>query len=144
MNKKSFDDIFAVFLITYALAAFSYEKYMPEEIMKLVHAAAFAAFAVSWLGLSFKNGKRKSVIFPIFTILFWVLPRVVVYLANDGPKVFRMSIIMYVLSEFSDFLTFVPIKITAGAAGISVYGAMAVILLLCAACYLCGVFTEED
>lgn len=63
MNKKSFDDILAVFLITYALAVFSYEKYMPEIIMKFMQAVTFVLFAISWLWLSFKNGKRKGVAF---------------------------------------------------------------------------------
>lgn len=144
MNKKSFDDILAAFLITYALAAFSFEKYVPEKIIKLMQALAFIAFALSWLWLSFKNGKRKGAAFPIFAAAFWLLPQVVIYLANSGPEIFRMSIIMYVLSEFSDLLTVVPMKITGNAVGISAYGAMAVILLLCAACYLFGVFTEED
>lgn len=144
MNKKSFDDILTAFLITYALAAFNFEKYVPEKIMKLMQAAVFIAFAVSWLWFSFKNGKRKSAAFPIFAAAFWVLPQIIIFLANGGPEVFRMSIIMYVLSEFSDLLTVVPMKITGNAAGISAYGAMAVILLLCGASYLFGIFTEAE
>lgn len=144
MNKKSFDDILAAFLITYALAAFSYEKYIPEGIMKFVQAVTFVAFTVVWLWNSFKNGKRRSMAFPIFTVVFWILPPVIIYLANDGPEIFRMSIIMYVLSELSDLIIVVPMKLTAGAVGISVYGAMAVMLSICAACYLFGVFMEED
>ncbi len=144
MNKKSFDDILAAFLITYALAAFSYEKYMPEGIMKFLQAMVFVAFAAVWFWNSFINGKRKGRAFAIFAAAFWILPPVIIYLANDGPEIFRMSIIMYVLSELSDLLIVVPMKAAASAVGVSAYGAMAVILLICAACYLFGVFTEED
>lgn len=144
MNKKSFDDILAVFLITYALAVFSYEKYMPEIIMKFMQAVTFVLFAISWLWLSFKNGKRKGVAFPIFAVFFWIFPQLIIYFANNGPEIFRMSVTMYVLSEFSDLLTTVPMKITGSVAGISAYGAAAVILLLCTACYLFGMLIEED
>lgn len=144
MDKRSFDDILVSFLITYAFAAYSYEKYVPEGIMKFMQAVTFVAFVAVWLVNSFKNGKRKGVIFPIFAAAFWLLPQIIIYLANNGPEVFRMSITMYVLSEFSDLVTVVPMKITGSVVGISAYGAMAVILLLCAACYVFGVFTEED
>lgn len=144
MNKKSFDDILAVFLITYALAAFSYEKYMPEGIMKFMQAITFVLFAAAWLWNSFKSGKRKGVAFPIFAVFFWIFPQLIIYFANNGPEIFRMSVIMYVLSEFSDLLTTVPMKITGSVVGISAYGAATVILLLCAACYLFGMLIDED
>lgn len=144
MDKRAFDDILAAFLITYALAAFSFEKYIPDKIAEFMQALVFIAFALSWLWLSFKNGKKSGAAFPIFAAAFWLLPQLIIYIANNGPEIFRMSIVMYVLSEFFDFLTVVPMKITGSAAGISAYGAMAVILLLCAVCYLFGLFMEED
>lgn len=143
-NKKVFDDMLTAFLISYALAAFSCEKYVPENIMKPFMAVILAAFFGVWLWYSYKNGKRKSVIFPIFAVLFWVLPKVVIFLANDGPEVFRMSIIMYVLSEFSELIFDTAMKTVSGIFGISAVGAAAVLLLVCAASYLFGMFTEEE
>lgn len=128
----------AAFLITYAFAAFSFEKNMPESIMKIYSAVVFAVFAAAWLWFSYKSGRRKGRKFPIFTVLFWLLPQIVIYLADNGPEVFRMSIIMYVLSEFLMMLTNVPPQILGNAAGITVPAAIIVILLLCGAAYTSG------
>lgn len=144
MKAKLYDDILGAFLITYAAASFSFEKYMPEKIAKFLQAVCFIAFAGLWLGLSFKNGRQKGIAFPIFTAMFWLLPQLIIYLANSGPEVFRMSVTMYVLSEFSELLANVPIKITGEIAGTSAFGAAAIILLLCGACYFFGRFWAEE
>ena len=128
----------AAFLITYALAALGFEKNMPESIMKIYSAVVFAVFAAAWLWFSYKSGLRKGRKFPIFTVLFWLLPQIVIYLADNGPEVFRMSIIMYVLSEFLMMLTNVPPQIMGNAVGITVPSALIVILLLCGAAYVSG------
>lgn len=127
------------FLITYALAAFSFEKNMPESIMKIFSPVIFAVFAAAWLWFSYKSGRRNGRKFPIFTVLFWLLPQIVIYLADNGPEVFRMSIIMYVLSEFLMMLTNVPPQILGNAVGITVPAAFIVILLLCGAAYVSGI-----
>lgn len=144
MKAKIFDDILGVFLITYAAAALSFEKYVPEGIINFLGAIYFIAFAAVWMWLSYKNGRKKSIVFPVFTAVFWLLPHLIIYLSNSGSEVFRMSVIMYVLSEFSDLIAIVPIKITGNIAGISAYGAAAVILLLCGASYFFGRFTAEE
>lgn len=132
------DDMLAAFFITYAFAAVSFEKYMPESFVKLYSVAVFIVFAATWLGLSFKSGRRASRKFPIFTVLFWIVPPIIVWLADSGPEVFRMSIIMYVLSEFMNFFTTVPSEICGTAVGISAFSAAAVILLLCGISYVSG------
>lgn len=136
--SRSADDILAAFLITYALAAFSFEKYMPDSFMNIWNVIVFIFFAAAWTGLSFKNGYFKKRAFPIFTVLFWIIPHIIIFLANDGPKAFRMSITMYVLSEFFTLLAGVPAEITGGILGISSPAAIIVIMLLCAAGYLSG------
>ncbi len=135
-------EFLAAFLITYALAVFSYEKYMPESFMKAFNVLVFIAFAVTWLGLSFKNGSKKAVAFPVFTALYWLIPQLVIYLADSGPEVFRMSITMYILSEFSILITTVPSELIGGTIHISVPAAIAVILLLSAAAYMAGMLVN--
>lgn len=132
------DDILAAFLIIYALAAFSYEKYIPDSFINIWNSMVFIVFAAVWTGLSFKNGYLKKRAFPIFTVLFWILPYIIIFLANDGPRAFRMSITMYVLSEFFTVLAVVPSEITGSFLGISSLAAVIVIILLCAAGYLSG------
>lgn len=129
----------AAFLITYAFSAFSFEKNMPENVMKIYSAVVFAVFAAAWLWFSYRSGLRKGRKFPIFTVLFWILPQIVIYLADNGPEVFRMSIIMYVLSEFLMMLTNVPPQILGDTVGITVPAAFIVILLLCGAAYVSGI-----
>lgn len=139
------DDMIAAFLATYSLAAFSYEKYMPESFMRIFRFIVFAAFAAIWLFLSFKSGRRAGRKFPIFAVLFWILPQIIIFLADNGPEVFRMSIIMYVLSEFLTFLTADSSGVIGAAIGISAPAAMALILLLCGAAYMSGylMFTRK-
>ncbi|MCM1059049.1 MAG: hypothetical protein NC452_02010 [Eubacterium sp.] len=139
------DDMLAAFLATYALAAFSYEKYMPESFMKIFRFIVFSAFAAVWLFLSFKSGRRGGKKFPIFAVLFWVLPQLVAYLADNGPEVFRMSIIMYVLSEFLMFLTADSTAVIGTAVGIPVSAAVTLTVLLCGAAYMAGllVYTKK-
>lgn len=139
------DDMIAAFLATYSLAAFSYEKYMPESFMRIFRFIVFAAFAAIWLFLSFKSGRRAGRKFPIFTALFWILPQIIIFLADSGPEVFRMSITMYVLAEFLTFLTADSSGVIGAAIGISAPAAMALILLLCGAAYMSGylMFTRK-
>ena len=136
----------AAFLATYALASFSYEKYMPESFMKIFRFAVFALFAAAWLLFSFKSGRRSGRKFPIFAVLYWIVPHILVYLADNGPEVLRMSIIMYVLSEFMTFLTTVPAGVIGTAVGISPSAATVVILMLCGAAYMSGylVYTRKN
>lgn len=132
------DDMLAAFFITYAFAAFSFEKYMPESFVRVYRSAVFILFAATWLGLSFKSGRRAGRKFPIFAVLFWIVPPILIWLADSGPEVFRMSIIMYVLSEFMNFFTTVPSEVCGTAVGISAPAAAAVILLLCGVSYMSG------
>lgn len=128
----------AAFFITYAFASFSFEKYMPESFVRLYRVAVFIVFAAVWLGFSFKSGRRAGRKFPIFAVLFWIVPQILIWLADNGPEVFRMSIIMYVLSEFMNFLTTVPFEICGTAVGISAPAAAALVLLLCGMSYMSG------
>ncbi len=135
-------EFLAAFLITYALAVFSYEKYMPESFMKAFNVLVYIAFAATWLWLSFKNGMKKAVAFPVFTVLYWLVPQLVIYLADSGPEVFRMSIIMYLLSEFSIIITTVPSELIGSAINVSVPAAITIILLLSAAAYMAGMLVN--
>lgn len=142
----SFEDMLAAFFATYALASFSYEKYMSESFMRIFRLAVFALFAAAWLWFSFKSGLKSGRKFPVFAVLYWIIPHILVYLADNGPEALRMSIIMYVLSEFMIFLTTVPAEVVGTAVGISSSAATAVILLLCGSAYMSGylVYTRKN
>jgi len=136
------DDMFLAFIITYTLAAFSFEKYMPEGFMRIFNFAVFIAFAAVWMGLSFKSGRRNGRAFPIFAAAFWIVPQIIIGLAENGPEFMRMSIIMYLLSEFCMLITTVPSELIGAFTGISVPAAIAVILILCAAAYMGGMLVR--
>lgn len=136
--SNSFDDMFAVFLATYAFASFSYEKYIPDSFMRPFNAFVMLLFASAWLWFSFKNGLRGGKKFPLFAVLFWILPHIIVYLADNGPEFLRMSIIMYVLSEFMNYFTSVPAELFGTLIGITAPAATAVILLFCGSAYASG------
>ncbi|MCI9408777.1 MAG: hypothetical protein HFJ89_03065 [Oscillospiraceae bacterium] len=144
MNEKkqifsgSFDDMLAAFLATYALASFSYEKYMPESFMRIFSFAVLTLFAAAWLWFSFRSGLRNGKKFPLFAILFWILPHIIIYLADNGPEFMRMSIAMYILSEFMNFFTAVPAEVFGNVLGITAPAATAVILLFSGSAYMSG------
>ncbi len=142
-RRTSAGDMLAAFLITFALACFSYEKYMPESFMKIYNAVIFIIFAAVWVGLSFKNGYGKKLAFPVFALLFWIVPPLIILLAENGPEFCRMSITMYILSEFAGLIVTLPAEITGGVIGISAVAAGIVIVLLCAAGYLSGMYLSE-
>ncbi|MEZ3453403.1 MAG: hypothetical protein K1W17_03430 [Oscillospiraceae bacterium] len=152
MNEKrqrlpgSADDMLAAFLTTYAFAAFSFERYMSESFMRMFRPLVFAAFAAVWLFFSFKNGLKSGRKFPVFAVLYWILPHIIIYLADNGPEALRMSITMYVFSEFMRFITTVPAEVFGSAVGITVPAATAVILLFCGSAYMSGylVYTRKN
>lgn len=136
----------AAFLATYAFAAFSFERYMSESFMRIFRPLVFAAFAAVWLFFSFKSGLKGGRKFPVFAALYWILPHIVIYLADNGPEVLRMSIGMYVFSEFLRFFTVVPAETLGAAIGITAPAAIAVMLLFCGSAYMSGylVYTRKS
>ena len=131
-------NMFLGFIITFAAGTTCFENFMPEKFITLYSGAVIALCFVTWLALSFISGTRKKWQFAVYAALFWILPQVIIYLADNGPEVFRKSITMYLLSEFSLILTVAPAESAGGVFGVGVIPFTVIIILLCAFSFLGG------
>ncbi len=133
------EDMVLLFLMTLCYAAVCYEGYMPKSFMIPYKAVVTLFFAGSWICVSFKNGFLERWQNLVFSVLFWTLPQLLIYLANDGPRALRMSVAMYVISEFAVFISSVPGTLLGGVLGLNeLFGAVAS-GILCAAVFVAGV-----
>lgn len=143
-RKRSFvSDMFTSFIITFVASAFSYEGYMPKSFMDIF--GPFVAFVcvLTWISYSFIGGAFKKYNYMVFMCLFWLIPQVIIYLADSGPEFFRMSITMYLLSEFSSMLTRSSAYAFGSLFGLSVFSSVVTIILLCIFSYLAGMLLSE-
>ncbi|MGN0691261.1 MAG: hypothetical protein ACI4K7_02815 [Oscillospiraceae bacterium] len=128
------DNMFLAFLITFAASASNYEKYVPETVGKVYSTVLWIVCAVTWIVLSFKWGYRRKWQFEVFSAVYWILPAILIFLADSGPEVFRFSLIMYFLSEFSSLIMMQPVYMLGGKLGMGDVGGIAIIIgasLLC-------------
>lgn len=103
------DSMLMAFLITFAASAMNYEQYIPEQAAALYRICLWTVCILTWAGLSFISGMRGKWQFEVFAALYLILPQVIIYLAYLGPEVFRLSLIMYSLSEFFSLILMQPV-----------------------------------
>lgn len=143
-RKRSFAaDMFALFIITFSAAAFAYEGYMPESFMNIFGPAVAFVCVLTWMSYSFIGGAFKKYKYMIFMLLFWLIPQVIIFLADSGPEFFRMSITMYLLSEFLSMLTRSSAYAFGSLFGLNAFSSVVIIILLCAFSYLGGMLLSE-
>lgn len=143
-RKHSFvSDIFTLFIITFTAAAFSYEGYMPEGFMNIFGSAVAFVCVLTWMSCSFLGGAFKKYKYMIFICVFWLIPQVIIFLADSGPEIFRMSITMYLLSEFSYMLTRSSAYAFGSLFGLNEFSSVVIMILLCAFSYLAGMLLSE-
>ncbi len=131
-------DMFLSFIITFTAGVLCFDNYMPEKFIVSYRVVVLTICLLTWLGLSFINGIRKKWQYELFAALFWLIPPLIIFLANDGPEFCRMSIIMYLLSEFSVFISTAPAEMAGGVAGLGAVPSAVIILLLCVFAFLGG------
>ena len=131
--------MFTSFIITYAAGAFRFEEYMPQTFIVFYRYAVLSICLLTWFGFSFLCGTKRKWQYEVFTLCFWLIPPLVIWLANEGPRVFRMSLIMYLISEFANVLVISPAALFGDAAGIGETPSIIIILVICALCFAGGV-----
>ena len=143
-RKRSFiADMFISFIITFAAAAFAYEGYMPESFMNVFGPAVAFVCVLTWMSYSFLSGAFKKYKYMIFMCLFWLIPQIIIFLADNGSEFFRMSITMYLLSEFSYMLTRSSAYAFGSLLGLNEFSSVIIIILLCIFSYLAGMLLSE-
>ena len=130
-------------LITYAFAAINFDLYMPESFVKIYTAILLIACACTWMVLSFISGYKKKYGYGVFAVLFWIIPQLIIYLAESGPEFIRMSVIMYALSELSSLINSIPAGYISSLLGITEIIGIFVIILVCAFSFLAGMLVYE-
>ncbi|MGN0695391.1 MAG: hypothetical protein ACI4J5_01350 [Oscillospiraceae bacterium] len=138
----SADNMFMTFLISLAAGASNYENYLPEQAGRFYGTVVWTACVLTWIVLSFMSGYRKKWQFEVFTAVYWILPAVLIYLANSGPKVFRFSLIMYSLSEFCSMILMQPVYMLSGRLGMGDAGGIVIIMAACLLCFGAGLFVN--
>lgn len=145
-DKNSYSltaNMFIAFIITFAAGTIGFEENSPEKFIVIYSTVVTLLCFVTWLLLSFISGRNNKWQFVVFSSLFWILPHVVIYLANDGPEVFRMSITMYLLSEFMTITTLTPLEAVGEVINVKVIPFTAIVILLCIFSYLGGYLTID-
>lgn len=133
------EDMALLFFMTFCYSAVCCENYMPVSFMQVYKTVISLFFAGCWLCIMFKSGSRGRWQLLLFSVLFWFLPQLLIYLANDGPRVFRMSVLMYVLSEFSVFISSVPGTFVGKLFGMGDLAGVAASCIISIAIYFAGV-----
>ncbi len=136
------DNMFLAFLITFAASASNYEKYVPEQVGIAYSTVLWIFCALTWIVLSFICGYRKKWQFEVFAAVYWILPAILIYLANFGPKVFRFSLIMYSVSEFSSLILMQPVYMLSGKLGMGDAGGIAMLIVASLLCFGAGLLVN--
>lgn len=137
-------NMFLAFIITFAAGTVSFEGYMPENFVAVYSASVTVVCFLIWLVLSFISGMNKKWQFVVYSSIFWILPNVIIWLANDGPEVCRKSITMYLLSEFVTIVSISQLEAVGDLINVSIISCTAIIVLLCFLCYLGGYLTSDN
>lgn len=98
-------DLVILMIMTFASAVFMEEGYLPDGAAAVLRGTMFTVCALSWVFISFYNGVMGRFVYAVFPAVFWLLPQLIIYLADSGPEFMRMSVVMYALSEFSSLIT---------------------------------------
>lgn len=137
-------NMFMAFIITFAAGTVNFENYMPEKFIVVYRIVVTALCFATWLVLSFISGMNKKWQFVMYSSAFWILPNVIIYLANDGPEICRKSIIMYLLSELASIVSIPQLEAAGDLVNVNVIPFTAIVVLLCIFCYLGGYVASGD
>ena len=131
-------NMFLAFIITFTAGTLRFEGYMPAGFINIYGPAVLIICLGTWIVLSLFSGALNKWSYEIFAVLFWLLPPLVIYLANDGPEAFRMSILMYLLSEFLAISVIAPAEAVGSVFGLGALPSVIIIVLICTFAYLAG------
>lgn len=131
-------NMFLVSIITFTAGCMCFEKYMPETFSSIYSTAVIIICLCVWLVLSFISGAKKKWGFAVFSAIFWIIPQVIIYMANDGPEFCRKSITMYLLSEFSDIIINSTATKICDVIGVGTIAFTAIVVLLCVFSFFAG------
>lgn len=131
-------NMFLASIITFTAGCMCFEKYMPEAFSSVYSTAVIIICLCVWLVLSFVSGAKKKWEFAVFSAIFWIVPQVIIYMANDGPEFCRKSITMYLLSEFSDIIINSTATKICDVIGVGTIAFTAIMILLCVFSFFAG------
>lgn len=136
-------DMALLYLITYASASIRYEGYISQKAAFLLGILFFAVFIASWVIIAFLNGRQKKISFVIISTLSWLLPQLIIYLSDSGPRAFRMSVTAYVLDEFFTFVSEGTCGIISGLFGGGIFIGAVIMTVICGLAFAAGFKTAD-
>lgn len=132
------ENMFISFIITFAAGTICYESTLPEGFVNFYRTVVFILCIFTWIAISLFSGIRNKWQYEIFTVLFWIVPQIIIYLADNGPEFCRMSLTMYLLSEFSLIVFTRPAEAMGSAFRIGAVPMIFVIILVSTFAFLAG------
>lgn len=141
---KPVEDILICMGITFAISVLSYEKYMPENMMKIYLPLIFAAFALTWAWSALSNGYRKSRAFPFLTVFFWLAPEALFFLSENGPMFLRLSSIYLFLADCSKLIVSYPETVISGLFNVSAFISSIIISVFFLLLYAGGFISQKS
>ncbi len=141
-GKKEYslcESMFISFIITFAAGTICFENYMPQTFTAVYRTVLMLVCAAVWLWYSFYSGIKNKLGFEIFSAVFWLLPQLIMFLSDNGPEFCRMSVTLYLLSEFFSLIFVKPAEII----GMPSLMLAIVMAVLCTLIFFSGKFCPE-
>lgn len=104
-NRNPVADAMLCSAATLVVSFWSYEGYITPKVMNILNGAAVILMLISWIYMSFSNGTRGKVFFPIYTAVFWTVPPIIYQAAmgmSDTPGDF--SITLYIAGRICELM----------------------------------------
>jgi len=104
-NKKTAlgEDMRLCAAVSLACAFYEFERFIPVLAADVIKAVLIALFVMCWLACSFLNGFWGRYAFLAFTIVFWVIPRLII-LKQEGTGLINYNKYLDAASQYSRLL----------------------------------------
>ena len=93
----------------------------------------------AWIAMFFINGIRKRYGILIFGAAYWCVPLLIITIQNGITDISKYSLLLYVMSEYSDILVRYPVQGIADALSLPFQGVVLCFLPVLALVYFAGV-----
>lgn len=98
-------DMAACAAITLTAGFWTYEGYISQKVMNILNIAAAVLMVIAWIYLSFSNGTRDKIAFPVFTALFWVVPIVIYQQMPSTTDPLNFNAVLYGAAKFCEVIS---------------------------------------
>ena len=95
--------------VSLACAFYEFEYFIPALAAVYIKAALTVLFVICWLWCSFLNGFWGRYAFPVYAVLFWVIPRLII-LRQENTGILDYNKYLDAASQYSRLLVSIPLN----------------------------------